>query len=170
MFDEILHKPGYLHVLLNHLPIFGTALGALALLVALVLRSRPAQITALVVVFVGSASAWPILVTGQQAYKPIREMVDDDGSDWLDEHMARAENTIYAFYLLAAVALAGLAAPRKWPRAATPLATTSFGLSLLCFGLAAYIAQAGGRVRHTEFRPEHPPQNSDSDLTHHHEH
>ena len=34
MLHELL-EPGYLHILLNHLPIFGTALGALALLVAL---------------------------------------------------------------------------------------------------------------------------------------
>ncbi len=156
MLHELL-EPGYLHVLLNHLPIFGTALGALALLVALGLRSRPAQITALVVVLVASASAWPVLVTGQQAYKPIRGLTDDDGSDWLDMHMDRAEKTIYAFYFLAAVALAGLLAPRKWPRSATPLALASLALSLLCLGLGGYIAQAGGRVRHPEFRPEHHP-------------
>ena len=167
MLREILGQPGYLHVLLNHLPIFGTALGALALGVALGLRSRPAQITALVVVLVASASAWPVLVTGQQAYKPIRGLTDDDGSDWLDMHMDRAEKTICAFYLLAAVALAGLLAPRKWPRSATPLAVTNFALSLLCFGLAGYIAQAGGRVRHPEFRPEHQPAPSPSNPPHH---
>ena len=69
--------------------------------------------------------------------------------------MDRAEKTICAFYLLAAVALAGLLAPRKWPRSATPLALASLALSLLCFGLGGYIAQAGGRVRHPEFRPRH---------------
>lgn len=167
MLDEILNKPGYLHVLLNHLPIFGTAMGALALFMSLVLRSRPAQITALIVVFVASASAWPVLVTGQQAYKPIRGLVDDEGSDWLDEHMDRAEKTIYAFYLLAAVSLAGLFAPRKWPRTATPFAITSFALSLFCFALAGYIAQPGGRIRHSEFRPAHPSEHSETETPHH---
>jgi hypothetical protein len=153
MLEEILSKPGYLHILINHLPIIGTAMGALALLVALLLRSRPAQITALVVVFVAASSAWPVFVTGQQAYKPVRGLVDDAGSDWLDEHMDRAEKTIYAFYLLAVVALAGLIAPHWWPRTATPLAIASGALSLVCFALAGYIAQPGGRVSHPEFRP-----------------
>lgn len=166
---EILNEPGYLHVLLNHLPIIGGAMGGLALFVALILRSRPAQITALILVFVAAASAWPVFVTGESAYKPIRGIVDDEGSDWLDEHMDRAEKTIFAFYLLAAVALAGLLVPRKWPATATPLAVVSFALSLLCFALAAYVAQAGGRVRHTEFRSSYPAAHSE-DTTPHREH
>ena len=167
MLHDILTKPGYLHLLLNHLPIIGLALGALALGVALVLRSRPAQITALVVVFTAAASAWPVLASGQQAYKPIRGLVDDAGSDWLDLHMERAEKTIYAFYLLAAVALTGLVAPRRWPRTAGPLAVASLALTLLCLGVGGYIAEAGGRIRHPEFRSSEPPAPSISEPHHH---
>jgi hypothetical protein len=153
MFTQIPRDPAYWHVLLNHLPIFGTALGALALGVALALRSRPAQITALAVVLAGSAGAWPVYVTGERAYKPIRGLADDTGGDWLDEHMDRAEKTIPVFYTLAAVALAGIVLPAKWPRTGVPLAGASLALSLVCLVLAGYVAEAGGRIRHPEFRP-----------------
>ncbi len=90
---DLLQKPEYIHVVLNHLPIYGTILGALALAISLVLRSRAAQITALIITLVAAASAYPVLVTGQRAYKAIRSMADDSGAETLDEHMDRAEKT-----------------------------------------------------------------------------
>src|SRR6516164_2255078 len=119
---DLLRKPEYLHVLLNHLPIYGTILGALALAISLVLRSRAAQITALILTLIAGASAYPVFVTGQRAYKTIRGQSDDAGADWLDEHMDRAEKTIGAFYFLALLALAGLVVAIKWPKSALPLA------------------------------------------------
>lgn len=153
---DILKKPEYIHVVLNHLVIYGTILGALALTLSLILRSRAAQITALVITLVAAISAYPVLVSGQRAYKTIRAVADDTGAEALDEHMDRAEKTIGLFYLLALVALAGLLAPMKWPKTALPLTATTLVLALVCFGLSLYIAQEGGRVRHPEFRPVEP--------------
>jgi hypothetical protein len=157
---DLLQKPEYIHVVLNHLPIYGTILGALALTISLVLRSRAAQITALVVTLVAGASAYPVLVTGQRAYKTIRSVSDDAGADWLDEHMDRAEKTVGAFYFLALLAIAGLLVPIKWPKTSFSLAAVTLAVALICSGLAVYIAQAGGRVRHAEFRPSESPKPS----------
>ena len=140
---DILNKPEYIHVVLNHLVIYGTILGALALAVSLILRSRTAQITALIVTLIAAASAYPVLVSGQRAYKTIRGLTDDAGAEALDEHMDRAEKTIGVFYLLALFALAGLVVPIKWPKTGLPLTATTLVLALVCFGLSLYIAQEG---------------------------
>ena len=161
---DLLRKPEYVHVLLNHLPIYGTILGALALSISLVLRSRAAQITALILTLIAGASAYPVFVTGQRAYKTIRGIADDAGADALDEHMDRAEKTIGAFYFLVALAVAGLLLPIKWPKSAFPLATLTLVVAILCSGIAVYIAQPGGQVRHPEFRQsESPTPPSESD-------
>jgi hypothetical protein len=161
---ELLKKPEYIHVALNHLPIYGTILAALALAISLILRSRAAQITALILTLVAGLSAYPVFVTGQRAYKTIRNQSDDAGADWLDEHMDRAEKTIGAFYFLAALAIAGLLAPIKWPKSAFPLAVLTLVAAILCSGIAVYIGQPGGRVRHPEVRPsETPTPASESD-------
>jgi len=162
---DILKKPEYIHVVLNHLVIYGTILGALALAVSLILRSRAAQITALIVTLIAAASAYPVLISGQRAYKTIRGLTDDAGAEALDEHMDRAEKTIGVFYLLALFALAGLVVPIKWPKTGLPLTATTLVLALVCFGLSLYIAQEGGRVRHPEFRPSESPTSSSE--THH---
>ena len=57
--SDLLQKPEYIHVVLNHLPIYGTILGALALAISLLLRSRPAQVTALTITLVGSGFGLP---------------------------------------------------------------------------------------------------------------
>jgi hypothetical protein len=158
---DLLKKPEYIHVVLNHLPIYGTILGALALVISLVLRSRTAQITALIITLIASASAYPVLVSGQRAYKVIRNASDDAGQEALDEHMDRAEKTIIAFYLLALLSLAGLLVPIKWPSAGVPLTAITLLLALFCFGLSIYIAQAGGQVRHSEFRLNQSPSSDD---------
>lgn len=150
---DLLKRPEYIHVVLNHLVIYGTILGALALAVSLVLRSRAAQITALVITLIAAAAAYPVLISGQRAYKVIRNSSDDAGQEALDEHMDRAEKTIALFYLLALVSLSGLLVPIKWPRTGAPLAVATLLLALVCFGLSLYIAQEGGRVKHPEFRP-----------------
>src|SRR5580700_8583859 len=129
--SDLLQKPEYIHVVLNHLPIYGTILGALALAVSLVLRSRAAQITALVITLVAATAAYPVLISGQRAYKVIRNSSDDAGQEALDEHMDRAEKTIALFYLLALVSLSGLLVPIKWPRTGAPLAVATLLLALV---------------------------------------
>ena len=157
---DLLKKPEYIHVVLNHLVIYGTILGALALAISLILRSRAAQISALIITLIAAGSAYPVLVSGQRAYKVVRNTSDHAGQEALDEHMDRAEKTISLFYLLALLSLAGLLVPIKWPKMAAPLTAAALVLALVCFGLSLYIAQEGGRIRHPEFRPANTSETS----------
>ncbi|MEI6492171.1 MAG: hypothetical protein WCO94_06460 [Verrucomicrobiota bacterium] len=147
-----LQQPGYLHILLNHLPIVGTGAGLLGLVVGLFLRSRPALIPALAILVLAGVSAWPVNVTGHDAYRPLMKIADDPGSDWLDEHAERAARTSWIFYAMAGVAAAAVAAPVRWPRSAIPLAVVAGAFALVGLAAGAYIAQAGGLIRHVEFR------------------
>ena len=56
VFRQILKQPEYIHVLLNPLPLYGLSLGLIGLLIALLLRSRPAKIATLAIVLISAAS------------------------------------------------------------------------------------------------------------------
>jgi len=160
MIDAILRdlrQPEYIHVLINPLPVYGLAMGLIALIVAFFLKSRPAQIVALIVVFICAASAWPVYEFGEQAYDRVLSMSDDPGHAWLDEHQDRAEDLIWFFYGLAVLSAVALVAPRKWPKSATPLVIAVILLSAVTLGCGGYIAYAGGKIRHREFRNVPPP-------------
>jgi hypothetical protein len=152
-----LRQPEYIHVLLNPLPVYGLLVGWVGLVIGLALRSRRAQIATLTLVLLSSISAWPVYEFGQQAYDRVLSMTDEAGEAWLDEHMHRAENLIWVFYALAALSAFAIAAPIKWPKSSMPLAVAVILLGAVTLGSGAYIAYAGGRVRHREFRNEPPP-------------
>jgi glucan phosphoethanolaminetransferase (alkaline phosphatase superfamily) len=155
---SFLGKPEYVHVLLNPLPVYGLAVGVLGLIIALLLNTRAARVTALALVMVSAASAWPVYYYGEAGYDRVKAMVDEAGDKWLEEHMRRGERLIYVFYVVAALSAVGITAEFFFPKAAVPIAITALILAVgnLCVG--AYIAQAGGRVRHKEFRFEAPPE------------
>jgi hypothetical protein len=157
IFFQHLSDPEYMHVLLNPLPVYGLAIAVIGLALALIFRSRPAIVVALALVFISGISAWPVLSYGQAAYDRVKTMSDPAGEQWLDEHMARGEKLIYAFCLLAGLAVAGMIVPTKWPRTAMPLATTTLVLGFATLGIGGWISYAGGHIRHREFRFESPP-------------
>ena len=158
-----LRQPEYIHVLLNSLPTYGLAMGLLGLVIAFFLRSRHAQIATLIIVIVSAASAFPVYEFGEQAYDRVLTMTDDPGEAWLDEHRDRAEDLIWFFYALAVVAVVATLAPFKWPRSSGPLVIIVILLGAITLGIGGYIAYAGGKIRHREFRNvPPPPKKSDS--------
>lgn len=155
---QLFQQPEYIHVLLNPIPIYGLILASVGLVLALIMRSRPAQIVALVLVFLSAAAAGPVAYFGEKAYDRISEMADNDGREWLETHEHRGEDLMYFFYGLALLSLAALFIPKKWPRTALPLAVATLLLAIVCAGVGSYIADAGGKIRHREFRTAPPPE------------
>jgi disulfide bond formation protein DsbB len=155
---EHLSKPEYVHVLLNPLPVYGLAVGVLGLLIALFSKARAARVTTLALVMVSAASALPVYHYGEAGYDRVKSMVDEAGDKWLDEQMRRAEQLIYVFYVVAALSAVAIPAEFISPRSAVPLAIATFILATANLGVGAYIAYAGGHIRHSEFPFEPAPE------------
>lgn len=160
-------KPEYVHVLINPLPVYGLALGALVLLAGLLARNPSVRRTGLILVFISAASAWPVLLYGQHGYNHIHDQLDTESLQWLDAHMDRAERFIYAFYVTAALALSALLLPKKFPKSLVPLASVTLLTAAASVGLGAWISRAGGQISHSEFRSEEAPPNTPAE---HHQH
>ena len=152
-----LRQPEYIHLLINPLPIYGLLMGWIGLVIALSLKSRHAQVATLALVLITSASAWPAYEFGEQAYDRVLSMADEDGKAWLDAHQDRAEDLIYFFYALALLSVVAIALPIKWPKSSTPLVIAVILFGAVTLGIGGYIAYAGGKIRHREFRNVPPP-------------
>lgn len=166
MIDTILRElrqPEYLHVLLNPLPVYGLAIALFGLIAAIYLGTRGGQITALILVFACAASAWPVAHYGEAAEDRVQAMADDDGEAWLKEHARRADELVYVFYALAIISVVAIFAPAKWPKSARPLALATFLFGIISLTTGAYIAHAGGKVRHREFRHLPPPKAAETE-------
>ena len=150
--SQDLSQPEYIHVLINPLPVYGLAMGILGLIIALVQRSRSAQVVTLALILLSGAIAWPVVHYGEEGYDRVLSMSDDQGQAWLKVHEHRADELAWSFYVLAGVAAAAIFAPMKWPKAANPLVLVTLVLSFVVLSLGGYIAHAGGKIRHREFR------------------
>jgi glucan phosphoethanolaminetransferase (alkaline phosphatase superfamily) len=162
--SQDLSQPEYVHVLINPLPVYGLGMGVLALVTAFVIRSRPAQVVGLVLIVVSAAAAWPVFVYGEKGYQRVHAMSDNEGQAWLEAHKHRAEKLIYIYYATAAIALIAIVAPFKWPKTAPPMVACTLILAVGLLGVGGYIAYAGGKVRHREFRNEPPPEEGTAEV------
>ena len=148
----------HLHLLLNHFPLVGLAIASLGLLTSILMKNRGAQVLSIALVILTSAIAWPVAVSGENAYKTIRGVADDDGADWLDTHLDRADQTVWLFALPPLIGLLAIFLPFKFPRTATPMAVATLIVAGVSLGAAVYIADAGGKIRHPEIRSTPVPQ------------
>lgn len=153
-----LQQPDYLHVLLNPLPVYGVGIALLGLILSLFFPGESARRIALILIFLSAVSAWPVAFYGGEAYDVQLALSDAAGAAWLTAHRERATALVWAFYILAASAAAALFLPKRWPKLTTPLTVLTLVLALVSLGAGSYIAYAGGKVRHKEFRNVPPPE------------
>jgi hypothetical protein len=166
-FIRALRQPEYVHVLLNPIPVYGLLVAWIGLVISFLLKSRRAQIATLALVLITAGSAWPVFEFGEQGYDRVLAMSDDDGQAWLDEHQARADKFIYVFYALAVMSAAAIVMPMRWPKSSPALVIAVILLGAVALGCGMYIAYAGGKTRHREFRTEPPPpKRAEQDAEH----
>lgn len=154
---EMLEDPAHRHVLLNHLPIVGLGMAWLFLGWALIDRSWSSTVFGLSLVAALSASTLLVVSAGNDAYPFMFDAVDGPGREWLDYHTHLGDRWGWVISSNAALALLAIAAGHlredlRRVAAAGVLVTTLFALIL-----AMIIAEAGGKIRHPEFRLSDPP-------------
>lgn len=156
---EDLSQPEYIHVLLNPLPVYGLAVGVLGLVIALIVfhGSRAARLTALILIAICAGSIWPVAHYGRAGYDRVLSMSDSTGEAWLKAHVRRADQVIPFYYTLAGLAVLAILVPFKQPKSAIILAWLTLVLAVGTLGAGSWVAYAGGKIRHSEFRNGPPP-------------
>lgn len=158
-----LFTPAHLHLAINHVPIIGLAVAAVPLLMGILFKSRGALASGLLAVILCAGTMPAIMETGEAAQESfvdgsIEPGMDAAGKAAFREHSGRARFTapvVYAAGLLAIIALAALI---KFPREAGIVSWAVFIGMLLSVVLSVWTAEAGGRIRHPEFRSTQSPQ------------
>ena len=139
----------HLHLLITHLPIFGSILGALVLIHALWTRTNATKIAAYNVLILSSLGAGISYLTGEAAEETVEHL-----PTVLEATIKTHEE--FALYALISLIALGLAACfGLW----TILSKTSIirntafvilAVATISFGLVARTGYLGGQIRHTE--------------------
>lgn len=149
---RILNQPEYVHAAINHFPLVGMFIAMLALIAGLIARSQSATFIALILLALTALSIWPVYHFGEEGYDRVLSMADDPGQAYLRYHAELAGRWAWLYYVTAGLAALACGLGIKWPK--WLLAGSIISLLLATASLVAgiYIAQAGGEIRHREFR------------------
>lgn len=146
----------HLHLLLNHLPVLGTAFGILLLLFALLRKSDELKRVSLGVFVLTALSAVPAYLTGEPAEELVGKLpgVLDV---LIEQHEEAALIALIVAGVTGAVALLGLILFRRAETLPVWVVAVSLMLSVATGGLMARTANLGGQIRHTEIRQNAAP-------------
>lgn len=152
MFDTKNFTPEYLHVIINHIPIEGLIFSLMGVVLGFILKSKETILVSCILISISAFSAYPVYEYGQSGYDRMSAKTDDDGQKWLDEHLKRANKMIYVYYFLGGLALINSFLIFKKSKT-YPLMTIAIIIisSAVIFG-GTWVAYAGGKVSHPEFR------------------
>jgi hypothetical protein len=156
--SRLLDQPEYVHAAINHFPLIGVLIAMLAVLAGLIARSRAATCIGLFLLTATALSVWPVFHFGEAGYDRVLSMSDDAGQAFLQYHQQLADRWVFLYYLTAGVAGLTCALSWKWPRLMLPGSILALLLAAGSLVAGIYIAQAGGEVRHREFRMGPPPK------------
>ena len=154
---QSLFTPAHLHLAINHVPIIGLAVACLPVLLGILFHSRGALASGLIAVILCVGTLPAIMATGEAAQESFSDGSIDPGMDAAGksafrEHSGRARFTAPVIYAAGILALVALLVLIKFPRQAAWISWAVLLGSGLSMGLGIWTAEAGGRIRHTEFR------------------
>ena len=139
----------HLHLLINHLPVFGSILGALVLLHGIYTKSNQTKIAAYNVFIISAIGASIAYLTGEPAEETV-ENIPGIAKNLIEQHEDFAVVSLVAMIILGVISLVGLLLSYKKSPSSGLVATITLFIALVSFGLIARTGYSGGQIRHTE--------------------
>ena len=150
----------HIHLLVNHIPVFGTVFAALLIAWGLLRKSEEVLRLGLVVAVIVAAGTWLVQLTGEPAEHLISGMQDVQRRI-IHEHEEAAELSTWVITAFGIASLLTLVMVHRRRASGRMLAIVSLLLGLAGSGLVARAASLGGEIRHPEVRagfvPPPPP-------------
>lgn len=141
----------HLHLMLNHIPVLGTAFGLALLAFALGRRSEELKKAGLATFLLTALLAVPVYLTGEPA-EDVAQPLPGVSKAIIEQHEQAATVAFTGLVVLGVGALAGLILFRGSKIVPRWFGSVMLAASLIVGGLMAWTANLGGQVRHTEIR------------------
>lgn len=139
----------HIHLLISHLPIFGSILGALVMAHGLWTKSNPTKISAYYLFIISAVGAAVTYLTGEAAEETV-ENIQGIAKDMIEQHEEFAGVALVSLIILGVASIAGLFLTVRNSPLAKPGALVVLLIALISFGLVVRTGYLGGQIRHTE--------------------
>lgn len=142
-------NPTHIHLLITHLPIFGSILGGLVLAHGLWTKSNQTKIAAYNIFIISAIGAGIAYLTGEAAEETV-ENIQGIAKNMIDEHEDFAVFALVSLIILGVASIGGLFMTLRKSALTSTAAIVILFISLISFGLVARTGYLGGQIRHTE--------------------
>ena len=139
----------HLHLLITHLPIFGSILGGLVLVHGLWTKSNPTKIAAYNLFIISALGAGIAFLTGEGAEETV-ENIQGVAENLIEQHEDFAVFALVSLIILGLTSIGGIFLTMKNSSFTKTIAIVILFISLISFGLVARTGYLGGQIRHTE--------------------
>lgn len=139
----------HLHLLITHLPVFGSLLGALVLAYGLWTRSHQTTTAAYMLFILSGIGAGIAYLTGEGAEEAV-EGIQGVSEQMIGLHEESASFALVSLVILGAFSLFVIFITYKNTAIRKTTALIALLISLVSFGLVARTGYLGGQIRHTE--------------------
>lgn len=139
----------HIHLLITHLPIFGSILGGIVLAYGLWTKSNQTKIAAYILFIISSVGAGVAYLTGEGAEESVEDLQGVIEAT-IKQHEDFALFALISLIILGLASLVGLFLTLKKSSLTRTIAFMIFIISLISFGLVARTGYLGGLIRHTE--------------------
>jgi hypothetical protein len=145
-------NPAHIHIMLNHIPLFGSLFAALLIGWGLLRKSEDVLRLGLALAFVVGIATYGVKLTGEPAEEVIEHLAGVSRR-MIHDHEEAAEWATWVIAAAGIVSLLGWMMVRRRHKAGRGLAILALVLSLVGFAAASRAALLGGEIRHPEARP-----------------
>jgi uncharacterized membrane protein len=152
----------HLHLIITHLPIFGSLLGTLVLLYSLWTKSDDAKIVSFGLLVISSIGAGVAYLSGEGAEEKV-EGLPGVLESIIEQHEDAAKTTLILMIALGVFSLISLFFTRVKHAFARTATYLTLVLALASFAMVARTGYLGGQIRHTEIRSGGNVQNNNAD-------
>ena len=139
----------HLHLLITHLPVFGSILGAFVLGYGLWAKSNQTKNAAYFIFIISSIGAAIAYLTGEGAEEAVED-IQGVTENLIKVHEDAAMYALISLIVLGVLSLIALAVGRFKTSWIKSTAFIILIVSLISFGLVARTGYLGGQIRHTE--------------------
>lgn len=146
----------HLHLLITHLPIFGSVLGGIVLTHALLVKSESIKIAAYDIFVISALGAGISYVTGEAA-EETAEKIQGVAENMIEQHEDFAIYALISLVTLGVFSLIGYFLAVRKAGFSKIFALVVLFIALISFGLVAWTGYLGGQIRHTEISDSNVP-------------
>ena len=143
----------HVHLLITHLPIFGSILGAVVLIHGLWTKSNHTKIAAYIVFIISAIGAGIAYLTGEAAEETVED-IQGVAKKMIEEHEEFAIVALVSLIILGLASIIALFLTLRKPLLTKTIPWVILFISIISFALVVWTGYLGGQIRHTEVNPD----------------